>query len=83
MTDEKKSWTTEEIVKESNGHLVSNEFWLLEYEKWIPLKQHQKNIKEIILKYFRKEGGHYYPQFNSDCEAWTDFVDELLGEQEQ
>ena len=38
----------------------------------------ETEIKEIILKYFRTERGHYYPQFNSDSEAWTDFVKELM-----
>ena len=37
----------------------------------------EKEFEELILRYFRKEIGHYYPSFNSDSGAWTDFITEL------
>ena len=37
----------------------------------------EKEFEELILRYFRKEIGYYYPSFNSDSGAWTDFITEL------
>lgn len=40
----------------------------------------KKGTKKILLKYFYKEKGKYYPSYISDCDKWTEMFDELFGD---